>query len=62
MTSRISPVIPISRTFRVTFRVPPLDDVDNFAEEVHSVLEDEGFEVRSVEAQDSPQEPGDDAQ
>ena len=62
MTSKIVPVMPVSRTFTVIFRVPPLDNVDNLAEEFRNVLEDEGFEVRSVEAQDSPQEPGDDAQ
>jgi len=62
MTSKLVTIIPVTRTFIVTLDVPQTWDVDNFAEEVHDVLSEDGFDVKSVEAQDSPQEPGDDAQ
>ena len=61
MTTPIT-IIPVTRTFIVTFDVPQQDDVDNFAEEVHEVLSNDGFDVKSVETHDAPQEPGDDAQ
>ena len=62
MTSKLVTIIPVKRTFIVTFDVPQQDDVDNFAEEVHDVLSEDGFDVKSVEPHDAPQEPGDDAQ
>jgi len=57
-----TPLNIVTRTFIVTFDIPEQDNVDNFGEEVHEVLTEEGFEVKSVKAQDAPQEPGDDAQ